>query len=251
MGSRIRLSVVIPTYRAAPHLPKLFKVLEQSFSSFPSYEILFIEDNSPDETWEKLCLLCKNYSHLPIKILGLPKNLGQQMATLLGLFHAQGEYVATLDDDLQVDPKSILLLYEHAQKTKAEIVYGIPKTSHHPAISRLGSRCLRYLLPFEYASSCRLLMGSLAASLFDLSSSYANIEDLVYRLTSRVSSFPIDHKARDLSPSSYSLIDRVALGIRILTQIVLPHYIPFFRFSTRRLRDFLAWEKFEFISHQT
>lgn len=100
------LSIVVPTYGGRnslePLLDRLRAVLE---ARGMSYEVIIVNDASPDDTWEVLTALSK--SHPELHAIDLLRNHGQPMATICGLFHAQGDLVATMDDDLQHPPEEL------------------------------------------------------------------------------------------------------------------------------------------------
>jgi len=94
-------SVVIPVYKSASSLQEIvkqFKVLQQNHKL--KFEIIFVND-SPfyEETSEVLTSLINNNDF--VKVITLRKNQGQHLALIVGLSYAKGEYVITMDDDLQ------------------------------------------------------------------------------------------------------------------------------------------------------
>jgi glycosyltransferase involved in cell wall biosynthesis len=103
---KIDLSVVIPLYRESLHLHhSLDEVQAVLKSTNLSYELILIDDGSPDHTWQKIteyCLLHKN-----VKAFCLSRNFGKEAAMAAGLSHAQGKAVITMDGDLQHPPAFI------------------------------------------------------------------------------------------------------------------------------------------------
>jgi glycosyltransferase involved in cell wall biosynthesis len=112
--SRAHISVVSPVYGAATLLGELVDRIERSVSTITQdYEIILVDDDSPDDCWTAITALAESHPHL-IGIR-LARNFGQQYALNCGLDHATGEYVVTLDCDLQDPPEEIPKLYEQAQ----------------------------------------------------------------------------------------------------------------------------------------
>lgn len=98
------LSVVVPTYRGAPSLGELLDRLRSALAGI-DYEVVVVNDASPDDTWERLEALAPH--HPELVAVDLLANRGQALATLCGLAHARGDLVATMDDDLQHPPEEL------------------------------------------------------------------------------------------------------------------------------------------------
>lgn len=103
-----------------------------------SYEAVFVDDGSSDGTAEILTALEKEDPRVKTVFLGCRQ--GKSAALARGFGNACGEYVVTLDGDLQDDPKEILKLWENMERTKADLVSGWKKTRHDPWHKILSSR---------------------------------------------------------------------------------------------------------------
>ncbi len=131
--SRPYISVVSPVYGCKACLQELCMRLKQTLSQItPHYEIILVNDGSPDGAWETLAELAKNEP----KVVGikLSRNFGQHYAITAGLDHAKGDWVVVMDCDLQDQPEEILKLY--AAKDKADIILA----SRHDRQDSLGKR---------------------------------------------------------------------------------------------------------------
>ena len=102
------VSIVIPVYNEAPSLPGLFDRLDEARAALgrPS-EIILVDDGSRDGSFEKIIELAKGR---PVTAIRLKRNFGQTAALAAGIDAAQGEIIATLDSDLENDPRDISLL---------------------------------------------------------------------------------------------------------------------------------------------
>lgn len=98
------LSVIVPTYRSAPALEELLNRLRAALAGL-DYEVVIVNDASPDDTWRRLEALAPG--HPELVAVDLLANRGQALATLCGLAHARGDLVATMDDDLQHPPEEL------------------------------------------------------------------------------------------------------------------------------------------------
>jgi len=122
MEFKREISVVIPEYMGASMLPELLRRLTASITSVTNnYEIILVNDASPDNTWPEILRLAKQDKH--IVGLNLAKNGGQQYAITAGLSYAKGKWVVVMDCDLQNRPEDIPLFYAKAQEGCWDIVY--------------------------------------------------------------------------------------------------------------------------------
>jgi len=109
----MKISVISPVYNAANVLDELVLRIENAISSFAvDYEIILINDESPDNSWECIKEIClKNKKVVGIN---LSRNFGQHYAITAGLDISQGDWVVVMDCDLQDVPEEIPKLYEKA-----------------------------------------------------------------------------------------------------------------------------------------
>ena len=113
------LSVVIPVYNEQDNIKPLIVKLNQALSNI-EHEILFVDDGSVDET--KRNILQTNQSN--IKLIAFSRNFGQTSALAAGIEAAEGEFIATIDGDLQNDPSDIVMMINAIKQHDADIVVG-------------------------------------------------------------------------------------------------------------------------------
>jgi polyisoprenyl-phosphate glycosyltransferase len=108
----IKLSVVIPIYNEeqalSACLPKIIEELD--FLKFDEFEIVLVDDGSTDRSQEEIKKLSRKYPM--IRLIAMPSNQGQIKAIHIGLIEAKGDYIASLDLDLQDPPEHIKPMYE-------------------------------------------------------------------------------------------------------------------------------------------
>lgn len=111
----VDLSVVIPVYNEAESIPDLYREIIESCKNLrKSYEIIFIDDGSWDESF---IILKKIQAKDPkVRIIKLRKNFGQTASLSAGFDYAGGNIIITLDADLQNDPNDFGLLIEKIEK---------------------------------------------------------------------------------------------------------------------------------------
>ena len=125
----VEYSVVIPVYNSALSLEELIERIHKTLQGQNfNFEIICVNDCSTDDSWIKLKVLKEKFNDT-LKIISLAKNFGQHSALFCGFTYAVGDFVITIDDDLQHAPEDMLLLIEVAQKGKHEAVYGMSKES--------------------------------------------------------------------------------------------------------------------------
>ncbi len=118
-------SVVIPVYRGEdtlePLIERLGKVLPQVAET---YEVLLVNDGSPDNSWVIIGNLARQYDW--VRGISLMRNYGQENATLCGIRMARYDVIVTMDDDLQHCPEDLPKLISKLDEGY-DVVYGVPR----------------------------------------------------------------------------------------------------------------------------
>jgi dolichol-phosphate mannosyltransferase len=134
----VLVSVVVPCYNEKENVPLLFERIRTVFIATPGYrlECLFVNDGSTDGTREAMDALAREYPEM--KPVHLAKNAGQSAAMLAGMRLAQGEYILTLDGDLQNDPQDFPRFLELLKEY--DCVCGYRANRHDDWIKKISSR---------------------------------------------------------------------------------------------------------------
>ena len=115
-------SVVIPVYNSEAIVGETVRrVIEVFAGAGLRWEIILVNDGSPDRSWSVISELARTTPH--VVALNLLKNYGQHHANLAGFMESRGDYVITMDDDLQNPPDQALLLIDEAM-TGHDVVFG-------------------------------------------------------------------------------------------------------------------------------
>lgn len=178
LGYVHRISVVIPVYQGERTLDALFGELDsltQPFSTPNGHrarvaEVVLAYDNGPDRSDEVIRRLTQKHSYA--KAVWLSRNFGQHAATLAGIASSGGEWIVTMDEDGQHDPKDMGVLLDEAISERATVVYARPTNPPpHGALRNGASRTAKRVLETVFGggnaseySSYRLVLGEIARS---------------------------------------------------------------------------------------
>lgn len=229
------LSIVSPVYRAAEIVEKLVSEIHLSVKTITDdYEIILVEDGSPDNSWSKIEAICKTDSK--VKGIKLSRNFGQHPAIMAGLSKATGNWIVVMDCDLQDQPKEIIKLYQ-----KANEGYDIVLASRHHRLdgfykklsSRVFYKIFNYLAGIEINSSIANF-GIYKKKAID---SVLNIKDAIKFFPLFVNwvgyksiAIPIEHREREAGESSYNIGKLIKLAFDVIIS-----------FSDRPLRIFAGF----------
>ena len=139
---KMNVSVVIPVLNEKESLPELVRELEHSLSTYSAWEVLFIDDGSSDGSTEWMADLCTKNSNF--KLLQFYRNYGKAAALSEGFKVATGEYIITMDADLQDDPAEIPNLISKLSDGW-DLVSGWKKTRHDPLNKTLPSKVFNFV----------------------------------------------------------------------------------------------------------
>ena len=125
----MEISIVIPLFNESESLEELHDWILSSISSnSKSFEIIFIDDGSSDNSWQIIKNLAKKNKHTHGILF--PKNFGKSQALNAGFKLAKGDYVITMDADLQDSPDEIIKMIKTLKEKKLDIVSGWKKKRH-------------------------------------------------------------------------------------------------------------------------
>lgn len=132
------ISVVIPEYGCREAIFDLHARLTKTLSKLTdSYEIIFVEDRDPQNSWEDIVVLAKKDPH--VKGIHFTRNFGQERAITAGIRKSSGDYVVVMDCDLQDRPEGIEDLYRIV-KTGVDIVFVRRKERQDSFLTKLMSK---------------------------------------------------------------------------------------------------------------
>jgi glycosyltransferase involved in cell wall biosynthesis len=228
----MNLSVVVPVYRGESLIEPLVERLNQTLPAIAKkYEVILVNDGSPDTSWEVIERLAEKYEW--VRGIRLMRNYGQHNATLCGARLAGYEVTVTMDQDLQHQPEDIPLLLAELEKG-FDVVYGAPKVLPQGLLRNFLTANIKRILADTMGVPSVKNMSAFRAFRTHLRSAFENfqsptmiIDVLLSWGTSRFTSVPVDIAKANASNYSFAALIRAAL-------LILTGY------STKPLR-FASW----------
>lgn len=221
-------SVVVPVYNGANTVKALYQKTADFFILQKlSFEMIFVDDASGDNSWQVLKELKSQHSET-IKIFKLARNTGQQKATLCGINQASGKYVITIDDDLQTDPFEIKKLIAHQQETNADLVYGTYGQKKHNIVRNLGSKVVNWLFhkfssTYHSGSSFRLIKKEITQNLKNVYQKRLLLDEVLCWYTDNISHTVVEHHDSAKGKSEYSTIKLILITLSyIISYTIIP-----------------------------
>lgn len=214
-------SIIVPVFNSENTLEQLFSRTKAVFTSLgKTFELVFVDDCSKDNSWETITQLKKQF---PDEIIGirLSRNYGQHNAVFCGLDNARGDFMITIDDDLQIPPEEIPKLIQNLNEKDSDLVYGYFGKKKHSLFRNFGSyfikKSSRILLqsPGE-GSSFRLLTRDLARNILKHNQHFMYIDELLLWYTGNISFVQVSHEKRSINHSGYSTWKLMKLSFNIV-----------------------------------
>lgn len=215
-------SVIIPVYNGEGTIiqltERLLKVLPELFDN---YEIILVDDCSPDDSWKVLKDLQAKIPEI-VRAIHLSRNYGQHNATLCGIRAARYEICVTMDDDLQHPPEQLHLLIEELDKG-FDVVYAIPKKLPHSWWRNLGSKMTKIILgkimgiPIREIGAFRVFRTNLRDAFANYRSPEVYIDPILAWGTKNFGHVYVEEDKREIGESNYSFAKLVKASLLILT----------------------------------
>jgi glycosyltransferase involved in cell wall biosynthesis len=216
------LSLVVPVYRSEAILPDLVQRVGSVLGDIASdYELVLVNDCSPDRSWDVICQLAARYPWIhPINLM---RNYGQHNALLCGIRAAEYDVIVTLDDDLQHPPEEIpKLLAVLAQGF--DVVYGTPEHEEHGVLRDLASLTTKMALQnvmgatiARQVSAFRAFRAEVAGAFSHYEGAFVSIDVLLTWGTNRFAAVPVVHEPRKQGTSGYTFRKLITHAMNMMT----------------------------------
>lgn len=215
------LTVVVPVYNGSKSLESLCAgIFETAAELFEDCEIILVDDKSTDGSYGIMKALRQGDRR--IKLVKLRRNAGQQSATFCGIQFAEGDFIATFDDDLQ-HPPELLRRMKAEIENGAELVFAVGNRRSKEFYRRLGSR-LTYLLfnrmlkrkePVRI-SSCRMFTKRLRDRVEEGDKQFVYVSAELLKAADRVQWFLFDQGNRIHGQSNYTFFKLAGTFLKLL-----------------------------------
>lgn len=205
------VSFVIPCYRSSQTIGGVVEEIDTAMKGLAGYkyEIVLVNDASPDNTFEVIRTLCAG--RRDICGVNLAKNFGQHAALMAGFRHAQGDLVVCLDDDGQTPAGEVGKMLDKLEEGY-DVVYAKYAHKQHSLFrnfgSRINDRMTRIMLgkPKElYISSYFVMKKFVAEELIRYENPFPYVIGLVLRTTKKIANVEVTHREREIGTSGYTL----------------------------------------------
>lgn len=207
----MKISFVIPCYRSTKTLPAVIDELKETMKTLSeyTYEIILVNDCSPDDTFETIKSLAK--ANPQIKGLSLAKNFGQHGALMAGFHEVTGDVVVCLDDDGQTPANEVGKLLDGINNG-ADVVYACYDNKMHSPFRNFGSwindkmACKMLGKPKDlkvssYFAAKRFILDEMVK----YTGAFPYVIGLVLRTTKNIINVQVNHRNREIGESGYTL----------------------------------------------
>ena len=232
------VSIVIPVYRGSKTIEELYLRVKNVFDLQirKEFEIIFVDDASPDDSWEVMKKLRERDNR--IKIITFARNFGQHPAILCGMRYATGEFVVTMDDDLQHPPEEIpKLLNDIINNEDCDVIIGKYVVKNHNLLRNFGTFIINKATNSIFdksndlrLTSFRVLRKNVVADILQFSTESPRIGQIILQVTNKIKNVDVVHSPRKVGKSGYTfsklikdfldnIISNSALPLKFVTYI--------------------------------
>ena len=207
-----KYSIVVPVYNSENSLELLYERISKVFNEYYNgdFELILVDDSSKDHAADVMRKLHQQDHR--VKNIFLAKNFGQHRALLCGFQFASGEFVITLDDDLQHPPEEIpSLLNYFDEHPEIDVVCGSYLSKKHGPIRNLGTMATNAFTSHIFSkpkdlhlTSFRAMRHYVVAALCQFTDARPRIGHLILRTTNRIANVTVQHDKRRFGKSGYS-----------------------------------------------
>jgi len=244
---KVGISVVVPLYNERESLPELVNAIRESLLPIGmSFEIIFVDDGSTDGSIETLMNLKKSIPEM--RIIQFQKNHGKSAALSTGFAHVRGEFVVTIDADLQDDPKEIPGLLKKLDEGY-DLVSGWKKNRKDTLRKRIPSKLFNLVTSFttrtylhDHNCGLKIYRRSVIDQLFIYGQLHRFMPSLANAIGFKVTEVVVTHHQRKYGKTKYGFWRFFAGFFDLLTVLYLTKFTtrPLHLFGLIGLVSFLA-----------
>ncbi len=217
MVNHPEISFVSPVYKAENILEELLSEVQKVMAKLnKTYEIILVDDRSPDDSWRVMKALSAKFPE--VKSIRLSRNFGQHPAIMAGLSKAKGNWVVVMDCDMQDQPKEVEKLYSKAQEG-FDVVLAQRKDRKDGFLKKLSSKLFAkvygYFTNTNYDHSVAnfgVYKAKVIASILDVKDYIKFFPLFVKFVGFNVTAIEVEHRRREDNTSSYSFFKLLSLA---------------------------------------
>lgn len=205
-------SVVVPVYNSEHTLNELYERIRKIFEETiqQDFELILVDDSSRDHSYQTMETLHQNDSR--VKIIQMAKNFGQHPALLCGFSYAKGDFVITMDDDLQHPPEELPKMIQALdERNDIDVIIAKYEGRKHNMIRRMGTRISVYATskmlkkdPNLEITSFRLMRKFIVDAILGMNVRLPQIGNLLVQTSNRIINITVQHDARKYGKSNYT-----------------------------------------------
>jgi glycosyltransferase involved in cell wall biosynthesis len=203
-----KLSIIICVYNEEPNIKPLNKWINESIKDI-DYEIIYVDDGSTDHTRQEIIAL----NDPRVVLVEFRKNYGQSSALYAGIDQARGEYLVTLDGDLQNDPSDIHMMLKLAEDEDWDLVAGVRKNRQDGVFfrkipSKIANSIIRNSTGVhikDYGCTLKVFKSDLAKNIGLYGELHRFIPVLASLEGARITQVDVKHHAREFGKSKYGI----------------------------------------------
>jgi len=217
----MHLSIVVPVFNSGGCLEELAARVERALGPRTRYELILVDDDSPDDSWEVIERLTSERDRLVG--VRLRKNAGQDNAIMAGLRLSTGDIVVIMDDDLQHDPADIPALVEKLRRG-FDVVYARFGAKRQAAWKNMGSwladRAAVLILdkpPQIYMSPFKAVDRAVVDEIIKYEGPFSYVDGLIFTVTSNITQIEVAHHERYSGASNYTFVRSLAVWLKLAT----------------------------------
>ncbi|EIA10410.1 glycosyltransferase family 2 protein [Flavobacterium frigoris] len=211
------ISFVSPVYMAEKIVDKLVVEIQKVMITINQpYEIILVDDRSPDKSWEKMKAIANKFSE--VKSVRLSRNFGQHPTIMAGLSMAKGEWIVVMDCDLQDQPKEVVKLFNKA-KEGFDVVLAKRKNRQDGFFKKTSSfifsKIYGYFTDTNYDNEIAnfgIYHNKVIKSILEISDSIKFFPLFIKFVGYNSTSIIVEHAKREEGNSSYNYIKLVSLA---------------------------------------
>jgi len=203
-----KLSIVVTVFNEEDNIKPLVKSIFESLQGI-DFEIIYVDDGSTDNTVQEI----RSLNSKKVKLIEFRKNFGQSSALAGGIDHAEGEYIVTMDGDLQNDPSDIPMLLELAEKEDWDLINGIRANRQDGMFlrkipSKIANAIIRKTTDvkiMDYGCALKIFKSDTAKNLGLYGELHRFIPVLASLQGARIHQVNVKHHARQFGKSKYGI----------------------------------------------